>query len=55
MFTITKQVFTALLSFRESLVTKCLSLDDEPCMVRPTLIDLKPAELKFYSFMIILD
>ena len=43
MFTLIKQVFAVLLSFNESLVqgkTKCLFLNDEPCMVRPTLIDL---------------
>ena len=39
-----KQVFIVLLSFSSSLAhaanvqTKCLSLNDEPCMVRPTLI-----------------
>ena len=50
-----KEVFTVLLSFSESLVcdqTKCLFLNDEPCMVRPTLIDLNPVELKYYPFMI---
>ena len=41
-----------LLSFSESLATKCLSLNDEPWMVRPTLIDLNPVKLKYYSFMI---
>ena len=30
-------------------------LNDEPCMVIPTLIDLNPIELKFYPFMISLD
>ena len=30
-------------------------LDDEPWMVRPTLIDLNPVELNYYSFMISLD
>ena len=32
-----------------------MSLNDEPCMVRPTLIDLNLAELKHYSFMVSLD
>ena len=31
-----------LLSFSESLATKCVSLNNEPCMARPTLIDLNP-------------
>ena len=36
-------LFIVLLGFSESLArdrTKCLFLDDEPCMVRPTLIDM---------------
>ena len=40
-------LFIVLLSFSSSLAregTKCLSLNDESCIVRPTLIDLKPAE-----------
>ena len=42
MFKLIKQVFIVLLSFIESLArdqTKCLFLNEEPCMVRPTLID----------------
>ena len=42
-----KHVFVILLNFSSSLVsvakvsdrTKCVLLDDEPCLVRPTLID----------------
>ena len=26
-------------------------LHDEPCMVRPSLIDMSPAELKYYPFV----
>ena len=52
---IIKQVFIVLLSFSESLAIKCVSLNDEPCMVRPTLIDLNPVELKHYLFVISLD
>ena len=58
MFSLVKQVFIVLLNFSESLArdrTKCLFLNDEPCMVRPTLIDLNPVELKYYPFMISLD
>ena len=51
MFSI-KQVFIVLLSFSESLATKCLSLTDEPCIIRPNLIDLNTVELKYYPFMI---
>ena len=52
-----KQIFI-ILSFSESLAheqTKCLSLNDELCMVRPTLIDLNPVERKYYPFIISLD
>ena len=63
MFSLTKQAFTVLLSFSSSLAriakvsdqTKCLSLNDEPYMVRPTLIDLNLVELKYYPVMISFD
>ena len=48
-------MFIVLLNFSKSLArdqTKCLFLNDEPCMVRPTLFDLNPVELKYYPFMI---
>ena len=32
-----------------------MSWSDEPCMVRPILIDLNPVELKDYPFMISVD
>ena len=38
-----------------ALATKYLFLNDETCIVRPTLIDLNPVELKYYPFMISLD
>ena len=44
-----------LLSFSSSLATKCVSLNDEPHMIRPSLIDLNPFELQYYPFMISLD
>ena len=58
-----KQAFIVLLSFSKSLAsvakvsdrTKCVPLNVEPRMVRPTLIDLNPVELKYYPFMISLD
>ena len=58
MFSHMKQVFTVLLTFSESSAhtakvgTKCLSLNDEPCLVRPIFIDLNHVEFKYYSFMI---
>ena len=45
-------LFIVLLSFRKSLATKCLFLNDESCIVRPTAIDMNPNELKYYPFMI---
>ena len=36
-------------------LTKCLFLNDESCMVRPTLIDMNPNELKYYPCMISLN
>ena len=41
--------------FCGSLATKFVSLNNEPCMIRPTLIDLNPVELNYYPFMIVLD
>ena len=55
MFSLIKQVFIVLLSFSSSLAAKCLSSNDEPCMVRPTLIHLSPIKLKYYLFMVSLD
>ena len=55
MFSLVEQVFIVLLSFSESLATKCLFLNDEPCMVRPTLIDLNSVKLKYYPLTISLD
>ena len=55
MFSLFKQVFPVLLSFIDFLATKCLFLNDKAWMVRLTLIDLNPVELKYYPFMISLD
>ena len=49
MFNLFKQVFIVLMSFSESLAgnrTKCLFLNSGPCIIRPTLIDLNPVDLK---------
>ena len=35
--------------------TKCLFLNDELCIVRPTLINMNPVELKYYPLMISLN
>ena len=55
LFSLIKQVFIALLSFSKSLATKCGSLNNEPCIVRPIHIDLNTVELKYYPFLINLD
>ena len=44
-----------LLSFSSSLAKRRLSLHHEPCIARPTLIDVNPVELKYFRFMISLD
>ena len=48
MFWLIQQVFTAVLSFRESSTTKCVALYNEPCMT-------EPVELNYCPFMINLD
>ena len=48
-------MFIVLLVFSRSLATKCVWLNDEPSIIRPTLIDLNSVEVKCYPFMIGLD
>ena len=36
-------------------LTKFLFLNDEPCLVSRTNIDMNPVDLKYYSFMTSLD
>ena len=58
MFSLIKPVSNELLSFSIYLArerTTFLFLNDEPYLVRPTLIDLNPAEPKYYLFMISLN
>ena len=55
MFWLIKQVFIALLNFSGSLATEYVSLNNKPCMTRPTVINLNPVELNYYPFMINLD
>ena len=54
-FGLVKKVFISLLSFSGSFETKRLSLNNEPCMTRPTLIDLNPLELNYHLLMVSLD
>ena len=67
MFRLIKQVLIELLRFRGSLASipiasnyaKCISLDNQPYMTRPILINLNPDKynygLCYYPFMINLD
>ena len=55
MFSLIKKVFIVLLGFSSSLATECVSLNDEPRIIRLTLIDLDPVELKYYPFMITIN
>ena len=48
-------MFIGLLCFGESLATKCMSLNNEPCMGMSFLVDLNPVELNCYPFTIKLD
>ena len=48
-------LFFVLLSFSSSLATECLFLNDESCLVRPTLTHLNPVQLKYYPLMISLN
>ena len=42
MLRLIKQVFNVLLTFSWSLTIKCMSLNNETYMIRPTFIDLNP-------------
>ena len=63
MLRLIEQVFIILLSFSSSRAreanftdqTKCASLNNGPCMVKPILIDLNPIELKYCPFEVSLD
>ena len=35
--------------------TNCLFLNEQPCIVRPTLVDMNLNELKYYLFIISLN
>ena len=50
-----KKMFIGLLFFGQSLATKCMSLNNKPCMARPFLINLNPVKFKCYPFIISLD
>ena len=54
-FSLIKQVFIALLSFIGYLATRCVPLNNDPCLITPTLIDLNPVEINYCLFMVSLD
>ena len=55
MFRLIKQLFIAFLSFSGSSATKYVSLNNESCMIRPTLADLDPVDLTYSPSMVSLD
>ena len=55
MFTFIKQAFIAFLRFSGPLATKCISLNNDPCLARPTFISLILNELHYYPFIVSLD
>ena len=44
-----------LLRFGGSLTIKCVSVNNQLCMVRQSLFDLNPDELHYYLFIISID
>ena len=57
-FRFIKSVFVAVLSFEKALtaqVIKYISLNNKPCLARPTFIDLNSDQLLYYPFVVILD
>ena len=49
MFRLNKQEYTGVLPFSRSLATKCMSLNNEPCLARATLIDINPIKRNCYD------
>ena len=43
-----KQAFIVLLRFIGSLATKCIYLNDTPCLATPNLLDLNSTELHYF-------
>ena len=54
-----KQIFIVLvlilLCSGGSIGIECVSMNNQPCMVRPMLIDVNPDELHYYPYIISLD
>ena len=45
-------MFITLLSFSDSLATRCVSLNNNSCLIRSTLVYLNPVELDYFPFII---
>ena len=45
-------LFLVLLCFDGSLGIKRVSMNNQPCFVRPMLIDMNPVELHYYQFIV---
>ena len=52
MFSLIKQAIIALWSFSGSLPTKCVSLDNEPRIARPMLINLNPDNQRLCHYLV---
>ena len=53
-----KSTFLEILIFGELLATqnvKCISFNNQPCLVSFMFIEFKPSELHYYSFVVSLD
>ena len=52
MFRFIKKMFTQLLGFGGSIATKSVYLNNEPCQVRPRLIDVNSNEPIYHPFVV---
>ena len=52
MFRLIKQVFTAGMIFSGFLVSKAMPLNNESCVIRPTLININLIQLSYYTLII---
>ena len=50
-----KEVLITLLGFGGSLAKKCVSLNNQLCLTRPTLTDVSPKEFPYYPYFVRVD
>ena len=48
-------VLVLMLDFGGSLAIKCISVNNQPCMIRPMRINLNPDELRYCPFIVSMD